>query len=270
MKVLAAAVLAAALSGTACACTGFCASVRGVTLVGNNEDYNNPRTKLWFVPAGRGAYGRMYVGFDNFFPQGGMNDQGLFFDGFATERVAAAPGRESYSGNLADKAMAECATVAEVVRLFEKYDRSFLERGILLFADRNGDATAIEPNAVVRKTGRYFIQTNFHQSRVKAEAVTCDRFKIAGGMLDRAGENISVELFRRILAATHAEGQYPTLYSNVYDLNQRVMYLYHFHNYENVVRIDLREKLKQGKQVYDLPALFPKTFAAEVFARGRQ
>ncbi len=270
MKLLAAAALAAAFCGDLSACTGFCASVRGVTLVGNNEDYNNPRTKLWFVPASNGAHGRMYVGFDDLWAQGGMNDQGLFFDGFATERVAAVPGKPAFPGNLVEKIMSECATVAEAVRLFEKYDRSFLERGILLFADRHGDAAAIEPGAVVRKTGRYFVQTNFHQSRVRPEGAICPRFRIASEMLESAGDGISVELFRRILAATHAEGQYPTLYSNIYDLNQQVMYLYHFHNYENVIRIDLRERLKQGKQVYDLPSLFPRTFAAEVFARGRR
>jgi hypothetical protein len=89
-------------------------------------------------------------------------------------------------------------------------------------------------------------------------------------MLDAAGENISVELFRRILAATHAEGANPTLYSNIYDLKRRVMYLYNFHNFENVVTIDLAAELEKGKRALDLPSLFPRTFDAEVFVRDRQ
>ena len=36
--------------------------------------------------------------------------------------------------------------------------------GILMFADASGDAVSIERNAIVRKTGRHFVQTNFHQS----------------------------------------------------------------------------------------------------------
>ena len=46
------------------ACTAFCAVGNGRVLVGNNEDYTNPRTRLWFVTAKSGSFGRMYVGFD--------------------------------------------------------------------------------------------------------------------------------------------------------------------------------------------------------------
>jgi hypothetical protein len=49
----------------ALACTAFCAVGSGQVLVGNNEDWSNPRTKLWFVPAEPGSYGRVYVGFDD-------------------------------------------------------------------------------------------------------------------------------------------------------------------------------------------------------------
>ncbi|HWR53656.1 MAG TPA: DUF3471 domain-containing protein [Bryobacteraceae bacterium] len=253
-------------------CTGFCASGRGLVLAGNNEDYNKPFTKMWFVPAEQGTYGRVYVGFDNFWPQGGMNERGVFFDGFATERLPAASsaGKEVFRGNLLDRAMAECATVEQVIALFEKYNRSFLENAVLFFADANGDSVIVEPNAILRKQGRYQVQTNFHQSRVKPGEIPCERYKIAASMLDEAGENISVALFRRILAATHAEGTNPTLYSNIYDLKRRVMYLYHFHNFENVVTIDLAAELKKGKRALDLPTLFPRTFAAELFARNRQ
>jgi len=43
-------------------------------LVGNNEDYNIPHTRVWFIPAENGHYGRVYFGYDNWSPQGGMND----------------------------------------------------------------------------------------------------------------------------------------------------------------------------------------------------
>jgi hypothetical protein len=271
MRIIAVLALVVLSAAGALPCTAFCSVGRGQALAGNNEDYSNPVTKIWFVPGEKGKHGRVYAGFDDFFPQGGMNERGLFFDGFSAERVAAAgsAGKESFPGNLADRAMAECATVQQVAALFEKYNRSFLERGILFFADANGDSVVIEPDAILRKQGRYQIQTNFHQSRVKAGEIPCERYKIAARLLGEAGENISVELFRRILAATHAEGANPTLYSNIYDLKRRVMYLYHFHNYENVVEIDLAAELKKGKRTLDLPSLFPRTFAAEVFARRR-
>ena len=79
-------------SNAADACTAFCAlDATGRVLVGNNEDYNNPRTKIRFIPAEPGSYGRMYVGFDDLWPQGGMNERGLWFDGFATPAVKLPP-----------------------------------------------------------------------------------------------------------------------------------------------------------------------------------
>jgi len=249
------------------ACTGFCAvGADGRVLVGNNEDYDIPRTKLWFVPATPGAYGRMYVGFDDLSPQGGMNEKGLFFDGFAAPPVRAAGSADlpQYSGNITDAAMAQCATVDEVVRLFSGYNRSFLSDAILMFADANGDAVSIEADAIVRKTGRYFVQTNFHQSR--PQHGRDGRFLTATSMLDRAGDRISDDLARDILAATHQEGPSTTLYSNVYDLRARTMRLYLFHDYSRAVTFSLDEELKKGAHTLDIPSLFPRNAAAEAYA----
>jgi penicillin V acylase-like amidase (Ntn superfamily) len=240
-----------------------------VVLVGNNEDYNNPRTRVWFVPSNGKDAGRVYVGFDNMFPQGGMNDRGLWFDGFATAPVESTRSlhKPPLPPNFVDKVMAECGNVEEVVREFNRYNLRDLRRAVLMFADAAGDSAIIEPDAIIRKNGRYQVQTNFHQSLPKPE-YSCDRFVVATEMLDKAGKDISIELFRRILAATHAEGKYPTLYSNIYDLKRRIMYLYHFHNFENVVVIDLRAELKKGRRTLELPSLFPRTIAAEVFQRS--
>lgn len=260
--------LLAAAGIPAGACTAFCARAGGKVLLGNNEDFKNPRTRVWFVPAAKGSYGRLVVGFDNGFPQGGMNEHGLAFDGFATAPVAmpSQADKQMYFGSLGEKALAECATVEEVIRLFEPYSRA--DRGVLLFADRHGDAVAIEPTATARKKDWYFVQTNFYRSRVKAGEEPCERYKIAGRMLEAARDGISVDLFRRILAATHQEGSAAaTQYSNIYDLEARVMYLYHFHNFENVVRIDLKEELRKGARVIDIPSLFPRTHAYEAHVR---
>jgi uncharacterized protein (TIGR03435 family) len=253
------------------ACTAFCAAGRGQVLVGNNEDWSNPRTKLRFVPATPGSYGRLYVGFDDMWPQGGMNERGLWFDGFAAPAVKAAGSANlpAFPGNIVDRAMAECATVEEVVRLFSQYNRAFLTQAILMFADASGDAVSIEPDAMVRKTQRHFVQTNFHQSR-SPDGAGDRRFAIASSMLERVGDDISVDLFRRILAETHQKGGAPTLYSNVYDLKSRTMYLYYFHDFEHVVTFNLADELKKGARVLDIPSLFPRNAEAEAFAATRR
>jgi penicillin V acylase-like amidase (Ntn superfamily) len=248
-------------------CTAFLATDGDVVLAGNNEDAVNPQTKVWFVPADDGRFGRVYFGFD-LNQEGGMNERGLFFDGFATapHKVVRSTDKPVFTGLLIDKVMAECATVEEVLAVFEKYNLEFLERGMLIFGDARGDSAIIEGDDVVRKQGRFQVSTNFYQSQTPAGQEPCERYRIAVQMLEEADE-VSVPLCRRILSAVHFEHGSYTLYSNIYDLRRRRVYLYHFHNFENVVVFDLAEELKKGRRILDLPSLFPPTFAAEEFAR---
>ena len=55
------------------------------------------------------------------------------------------------------------------------------------------------------------------------------------------------------------------MYSYIADLVRGVVYLYHFHDFENVVVLDVRKELAKGAHVYDLPKLFPRTNAAADF-----
>lgn len=61
-------------------CTIFSASDSHSVLFGNNEDYNNSNTFYWTEPAASGNYGAVYVGFENYSYQGGINEKGLCFD----------------------------------------------------------------------------------------------------------------------------------------------------------------------------------------------
>ena len=254
------------------ACTGFCISKGDTVLVGNNEDYTDPNTKVFYVPAEKGKYGKVYFGFDN--PQGGMNEKGLFWDAFSVrplKKVKNSLDKPNFpgvmQGRLIDKVMSECATVDEVLEIYGKYNLAFMETGMAFFADANGDSAIIEGDIVIRKKGKYQVVTNFYQSETRKEDIhiICGRYPIAAAMLEDA-DDISVDLAKRVLAATHLEGPGSrTLYSNVYDLKRRIVYLYHFHNFQNEVVIDLKAELAKGARTIDLPDLFPKTFVAENF-----
>ncbi|MFC1714127.1 DUF3471 domain-containing protein [Candidatus Poribacteria bacterium] len=250
------------------ACTVFYASDGEMVLAGNNEDGSNPNTKVLFLPPEEGKYGRVYFEYDNFVPQGGVNDQGLFFDHTATGPldVVLSKDKESPRRNLIHEVIETCATVEEALKVYDKYNLQFMQKFQTIFGDKTGDSAIIEGDVIIRKQGKYQILTNFHQSKVESGKYPCERYKIAVEMLENA-DDISVDLFRRILAAVHQEGS-KTLYSNIYDLKRGIIYLYHFHNYENVVEIDLKEELKKGKQTHDLPSLFPRTFAAEAYDRN--
>jgi hypothetical protein len=114
--------------------------------VGNNEDYNIPYTRVWFVPAENGQYGRVYFGYDNWSRQGGMNDQGLFFDFFATKPLEVKLSKEKpkFQGPMIDTMLAECATVEQVLDMFGQYNLEFMMKFQMFVVDKTGDAAIIE------------------------------------------------------------------------------------------------------------------------------
>jgi len=62
------------------ACTIFMGSSGGKVFVGNNEDFIDPNTYVWFLTPSPDKLGRVYFGYGHELPQGGMNEKGLFFD----------------------------------------------------------------------------------------------------------------------------------------------------------------------------------------------
>jgi len=249
------------------ACTAFMMSDGESVLVGNNEDYKIPYTRVWFVPAENEQYGRVYFGYDNWSPQGGMNDQGLFFDFFATKKLEIKLSKEKpkFPGPMIDKMLADCATVEEVLDMFGQYNLEWMSKGQMFIVDKSGDAAIIEGDDVIRKSGSYQVVTNFRLSQIAEDqrpcrwpAWSCSRYKKAEKML--AGSNTAaVAHFRDILKATYRDNVIArTLYSNIYDLKKGLVYLYYLHNFDNQVVIDLSEELKKGHHYYDLPSLFGK------------
>lgn len=251
-------------------CTIVMVAKGNIVLAGNNEDWKNPKTKIWFVPASDGEYGRVCVGFDNMFAQGGMNDQGLFLDANALSPTGWKPIKDkpTFKGTL-DTILAKCATVEEAIAFCDQYNFSGLARARFPIADRTGASVVIEYGQgkvqYVRKTGVYQIATNFVITNVKGEKYPCARYRVADKMLKNA-DDISLGLVRAVLDATHQEGPYPTVYSNICDLRKGILYLYNLHNFEEVVEFNLEEELKKGRKVYDIPSLFSeKTQMVYVF-----
>ncbi len=140
---------------------------------------------------------------------------------------------------------------------------------MLMFSDKSGDSVIIEGDEFLRKKGSFQVVTNFYQSRQENDRTMCPRFDLAVGMLEKSQE-VSLALCRRVLAATAQEGGAPTQYSNVFDLKQGLVYLYHFHNFEEVVVFDLAKELEKGERVLEIAGLFPRTFAYRSYLEKRE
>ena len=226
-------------------------------LAGNNEDIDNPLTKIWFEPPKKGKYRITYFGYSVNYPQGGMNDQGLFFDAVAGYKTdwKPSPKRLNYPGNLSRKIMEECATVEEAISIYNKYNKSSLVYARFFFADRTGASAIVgwidgELKFIRDKGG-------FQAIGVKEDTATSMLKSIK-----EQKEAVSVDDVKTVLQACHQEGRYPTQYSNICDLKNNVVYMFLYHDYSTCMKFDANEEFKKGEHHYRLLPFFTDNLKA--------
>lgn len=242
-------------------CTTLYAYDGRAAWAGNNEDFNNPLTYLWFIPAGPERYGRVLFGYDDYIPQGGLNDQGLFFDGLALpyKAMPETSQRPSFpDGDMAfvDEILARSANVQEVIDIVSRWNRAGGEYAQWFFGDRFGDSVIIDGDTILRKQGAFQLATNFRLADQPNPPYPDDRYGTLQAMLAQA-DHYDVDLFRRALDAAHAEGDFPTLYSQIYELNTGLIHLYQFHDFQHEVVLNLADELAKGPHIVTIASLFP-------------
>ncbi len=227
-----------------------------MTIVGNNEDQSNPNTRIWFEPSKDGSYGVVYVGFDNLFPQGGMNEAGLVYDGFTQsyKAVVNTVGKLTLSSReLQKKIMRECATVDDVKTMISKYNIEFLSSAVLRYVDKTGRYLYVDGDSLEIGEKEYFVQTNVRPYENKK----CWRFDKATHMLENSYD-ATIRYVTSVMDSIHQETNWGgTLYTTVYDVNNGKVYLYYFYDYTHMVSFDLKEELQKGERVLNIPDLFP-------------
>ncbi|NQV17997.1 MAG: hypothetical protein HQ534_05580 [Armatimonadetes bacterium] len=240
------------------ACTIFYAARNNMVLSGNNEDCSDPNTFMTFYPSEAGKLGWVKFGFQNGFPQGGMNECGLFWDAASTPYMAmpySEEYKEKYNGVLMQKVIEECSTTQEVVAVFEEYYCDDLYNAQYLIGDSTGTSIIVEGDEIFGSNEDFQVMTNFCQSQYEPGNFPCWRYNTVKEMLQN-GDEISTVSFGWILSATHQQGNYPTQYSNIYDNKNCIIYLFRNHNYEEYITIDLSQELEKGFKDYNIPSLF--------------
>ena len=247
------------------ACSVFSASRVDKVFAATNKDWNNIDTRIRFYEASEGKYGRVYFGYqvsEGFQNVGGMNEHGLWYDGASLpyrSDIFNHYNKPTIKGELCEKALEECRTVDEVIQLYSHYYTPHWQ-GHSMWADRYGNSVIIEYGekdvVFLEKEDRYQVMTNYYLSDTTSLRWShCHRFNAITEVLENGGK-LSVELMTRALELSHKEGLTPTLFSNVYDLKNGEIYIYHFHYYGEYVRINLAEELLKGDRYLDLPGLF--------------
>jgi hypothetical protein len=248
-------------------CTILTASQGDKVLFGNNEDWINPNTYYWTVPPTNDNFGVVYFGFDNFWPQGGINEKGLAYDVNALPKSPLNPHPElpkvdyPFYENLK-----KYSTVEEVIKAVQSYSWESAWRAQLHVADRTGDAVVISagPDGEIaftrkQKENGFLVSTNFNLANRANGRYPCIRYDIATEMLGKVNneEKLTVEYIQSLLNAVHQEGpSVNTVYSNIFDLKKGIIYLYHSHQFDEVVQLNVSNELAKAPSRIRIEDLF--------------
>jgi choloylglycine hydrolase len=260
-------VLIVCLSSPAMACTIFSTELEdGTILVGNNEDYMYSINNNMVVTApSKDSYGRICF-YNMSYVQGGMNEYGLFYDGASCppSEVPYDSNKELLDYNLGDIVLSKCTTVEEVEKFFDNYNipDSFCDH--LLFTDPTGASAVFEwmkgELHIIRKgqDENYQVVTNYWLTDPTLGGYPCDRYNTAVDLLQK--QSPSIELCANILDATKQNwGDGGTLYSNIYNLSSKEVYVFSRGAMNLACKIDMEEQfqsMEAGTQVsYDLSEL---------------
>ena len=243
-------------------CSMFKITMYGKTMIGNNEDYWNPNTRIWFEQGKKGEYGAAYVGFDNFWPQGGINQAGLSFDGFAEDYLAIQDtlGKKNLSADFLKDIMKSCATIDDVRKYLIQYNLSGLETSMFFFVDKTGRYLVAEGDSLITGNKECYLVSNFHPSQVKDESEVPIAFYQKGRRFLENHRDTTISFCASVMDTMHQEKDWGggTIYTNLYDLNEGTIYLYYFHDYTHVVKFNLNHELEKADYSLVIPDLFPE------------
>ena len=257
-------------------CSVFTVKSNDSVFFGNNEDETGSRknSRVWFVPASdNSTYGCGYFGFYDNLPGGddvddlaigGINTQGLCFDangiplGYVNPNIAG-PRRNEI--NDWEAILRECVSVKEVIQWHKNHNMGGYWGNQLHWADATGDAVVIGPGdneqlAFTRKVSDYLISTNFNLAGYNISDPNiyypCSRYRIVQTRLNSylLDNDFTIAHMRDILESVHfpRTSEYlGTVYSNIFDLESRDIYLYILGDYDQVYKLNLYEELEKGE-----------------------
>ncbi|WP_430909321.1 carcinine hydrolase/isopenicillin-N N-acyltransferase family protein [Maribacter sp. 2-571] len=242
--------------GTAFACSVFyyIDEATGNIYAVNNEDYfYDTDAYIQVQPAKGKKFARLWYGWDDF-AQGGINEKGLFFDGAVTPGQERPKGYKGPKGNLGDRILASCGTVAEALAYLER-KKIALDNAHMMFGDRLGNAVVVEwvngKRNIVRIKENRLLMTNFNLSDTAVDGISCPRYLAIDKELQRL-QSLKTPVDLKMLGNAGARGvQVPmktetgrrggTLYSSFINISEMKMILVYQLDNEKTTQLDLNE-----------------------------
>ena len=273
LKTISLTILMLLLTGIANSCSMFKITLYGKTMVGNNEDAWRLDSKIWFEIGNTHTYGVAYVGHNDLFPQGGMNEAGLAFDGFTVypRKLKPVLGKKKVE-NPADfikMILQRCKSTEEVKELINQYDRSVFNSAMLLFVDKTGKYLVVEVDTTIMGNDQKYVLSNFCPSVTQnPDDVEIGRYQRGRRFLANKSDtslSFCVSMMDTMHECRNKIGD-GTTYTSIYDLNEGLINLYFYHDYTHRVQFSLQEELKKGDHVIRMLDIFPQNKEYEKFA----
>jgi hypothetical protein len=255
------------------ACTVFMANDGQNIWMGNNEDgFSNTKYRMWYYPAKKGNYGymiwtellisKLVYGIMYKFPQGGINEYGLFMDYTAIDAIPLTtnPEKQNRKKEVVTDLLKSCKTVEEALAFIDKFNLTKFNSAQLLIGDATGNYATVTGAYVVRKTDASFALTNYCINDGRKEA--CYRRDVATHYLN-TNQPATLTTITDVLqkAAQKAPNAIITNYSMAVDLKNTTIYLYFKGDYSSVCKISLKDELKKGKHHKNVVNYFPLNIA---------
>lgn len=245
---------------TTFACSMYKITRDGKTIVGNNEDWHNPNTQIWFSPKEDHKYGVMNVGFNNYFAQGAINEGGLMFDGFAMPylEVKNTAGKTKISiGKMISHIMHSYDSVVDVKEYLSTINLGGFTNSMVVFVDQSGEYLIVEGDELILGNDAEKSFSNFYPSQTKSLSdVDIPFYQNGLKFINNSEAVVSIDYCGAVMKNLSQDRA--TQYSTIYDLEKLVIRVYHYQNYDNYVDIDLRAELKKGAHTLLIPELFPE------------
>ncbi|MEP7238411.1 MAG: hypothetical protein ABI685_11115 [Ferruginibacter sp.] len=234
-------------------CTIFCVVENGKVYFCNNEDWSDTNTIIKFHAVKKGKYGWVYLGYEDNWAQGGVNDQGLCWDWVAwkEEKSWKADSKKiTLKGNPSEKMITKCSSLDEAIKFYDKYNEPSFASARMMIADKDGQSAILS-----WKDGKLNIE------RLNGKLLA---FGYKGPVVDSFFQtNTTKETIRKLTEAlncSHQEGKYPTQYSNIISLTDGKLYLFKSHNFQKYAEINYLTELNQKNRSIKISDLFADDF----------
>lgn len=245
----------------ACSVLYYVDAKTGKIYVVNSEDYwLDVDAYIQIEPSSKKAYARLWYGWDNF-AQGGINEQGLFFDAAVTPEQERIKGYGNPKNNLGDRLLASCSTVQEALDFLEK-EKIALNDSHMMFGDNTGKAVVVEWVEGERKLhwikDNKLIMTNYLLSAPSAGNYPCYRFESIEERIEQMEENgEDIDLLK--IGNTFGLASQPakeaedgriggTVYTSFIDITDNKFVLVYRLSNESVIKLDLEEEFSKSKK----------------------